>query len=65
MLAFVVKFYLDFHRVTRPRRRTLTNGSDVKYVFPLTNGSDVKYVFPLTNGSDVKYVFPRYPWPVF
>ena len=29
------KFYLDFHRVTRPwRRTTLTNGSDAKYVFP-------------------------------
>ena len=25
---------LDFHRVTRPWRRTLTNGSDVKCVFP-------------------------------
>ena len=25
-----MKFYLDFHRITRPWRRTLTNGSDVK-----------------------------------
>ena len=40
-----MKFYLDLHWVTRPSRRTLTNGSDVKYVFPLTNGSDVKGVF--------------------
>ena len=32
--ALEVKFYLDFHRVTQPWRRTLTNGSDVKYVFP-------------------------------
>ena len=46
-LALEMKFYLDFHWVTRAWRRTLTNGSDVKYVFPLTNGSDVKYVFPL------------------
>ena len=60
-LALEEKFYLDFHWVTRPWRRTLTNGSDVKYVFPLTNGSDVKYVFPLTNRSDVKYVFSRCP----
>ena len=57
-LAVEVKFYLDFHRVARPWRRTLTNGNDVKDVFPLTNGSDVKDVFPLTNGSDVKDVFP-------
>ena len=46
-LALEVKFYLDFHRVTRPWRRTLTNGSDVKYVFPrclctlIDNGNDV------------------------
>ena len=33
-LALEVKFHLDFHWVTRPWRRTLTNGSDVKYVFP-------------------------------
>ena len=33
-LALKVKFYLDFHRVARPWRQTLTNGSDVKYVFP-------------------------------
>ena len=45
-LALEVKFYLDFHWVTRPWRRTLTNGSDVIYVFALTNGSDVIYVFP-------------------
>ena len=32
-LALAVKFYLDFHWITRPWRRTLTNGSDVKYVF--------------------------------
>ena len=32
-LALEVKFYLDFHWVTRPWRRRLTNGSDVKYVF--------------------------------
>ena len=44
-LALQVKFYFDFHRVTRPWRRTLTNGSDVKYVFPLTNGSDVKNTY--------------------
>ena len=36
----------------------VTNGSDVKGVFPLTNGSDVKDALPLTNGSDVKYVYP-------
>ena len=33
-LAPQVKFHLDFHWVTRPWRRTLTNGSDLKYVFP-------------------------------
>ena len=33
-LALEVKFHLDFHRVTRPWQRTLTNGSDFKYVFP-------------------------------
>ena len=33
-LALEVKFYLDFHWVTQPWRRTLTNGRDVKYVFP-------------------------------
>ena len=33
-LALEVKFYLGFHRVTRPWRRTLTNRSGVKYVFP-------------------------------
>ena len=33
-LALEVKFPLDFHWVTRPWWRTLTNGSDVKYVFP-------------------------------
>ena len=33
-LAFEVKYDLDFHWVTRPWRRTLTNGSDVKYAFP-------------------------------
>ena len=60
-LAIEMKFYLDFHWVTHPWRRRLTNGSDIKYVFPLTNGSDVKYVFPMTIGSDVKYVFPRCP----
>ena len=27
-------FYLGFHWVTRPPRWTLTNGTDVKYVFP-------------------------------
>ena len=32
--ALEVKSYLDFHRVTRPWRQTLINGSDVKYVFP-------------------------------
>ena len=37
-----VNFFLDFHWVIRPWRRTLTNGSDVKYVFSLANGSDVK-----------------------
>ena len=31
-LATEVKFYHDFHGVTRPWRRTLTSGSDVKYV---------------------------------
>ena len=30
-LAFEMKFHLNFHRVSWPRRRTLTNGSDVKY----------------------------------
>ena len=33
-LALEVKFYLDFHWVTRPWRRRLSNESDVKYVFP-------------------------------
>ena len=33
-LALEMKFYVDFHWVTRPCRRTLTKGSDVKYVFP-------------------------------
>ena len=33
-LVLEVKFHLDFHWVARPWRRTLTNGSDVKYVFP-------------------------------
>ena len=61
-LSLEMKFYLDFHRVARPWRRTLTNRSDVKYVFPLANGSGVKYVFPLANGSDVKYVFPQCCW---
>ena len=32
-LALELKFYLDFHWVSRPWRRTLTNGSDVKYIF--------------------------------
>ena len=45
-LALEVKCYLYCHWVTRPGRRTPTNGSDVKDVFPLTNGSDVKDVFP-------------------
>ena len=56
-LALEGKSYLDFNWVARPWRRTLTNGSDVKYVFSLTNGSDVKYVFPLTNGNDVNTYF--------
>ena len=38
-----------------------TNGSDVKYIYPLINGSEVKYAFPLTKGSDVKYIFPWRP----
>ena len=29
-----VNFYLEFHWVTRQWRRTMTNGSDVKFVFP-------------------------------
>ena len=33
-LALEVKVHLDFHWVTRPWRRTLTNGNDVKYVIP-------------------------------
>ena len=33
-LALEVKFDLDFHWVTHPWQRTLTNGSDVKSVFP-------------------------------
>ena len=33
-LALEVTCYLDFHWVTRPWRRTLTNGSDVNDVFP-------------------------------
>ena len=33
-LALEGKFCLDFHWVSRPWWRTLTNGSDVKYVFP-------------------------------
>ena len=53
-----VQFDIVFHWVTCSWRRTLANGSDVKYVFPLANGSDVKYVFPPTNWSNVKYVFP-------
>ena len=32
--ALEVTFDLDFHWVTRPWRRTLTNGSDFKYVVP-------------------------------
>ena len=59
-LALEVTFYLDFHWVTRPWRRTETNLSDVKYELPLSNGSDVKYELPLSNESDVKYVFPRW-----
>ena len=30
-LALEITFHLDLHRVTRPWRRTLTSGSDVKY----------------------------------
>ena len=33
-LTLEVKFYLDFHRVARLWQQTLTNRSDVKYVFP-------------------------------
>ena len=33
-LELEAKFYIDFHWVTRPWRRTLTTGCDVKYVFP-------------------------------
>ena len=33
-LALEVKFYLDVHWVTRPWRRTLANGNDLKDVFP-------------------------------
>ena len=44
-LALEVKFHLELHWVTRPWLRTLTKGSDVKYVFPLTKGSDVKTYF--------------------
>ena len=32
-LALEVKFYLNYHWAARPWRRTLTNGSDIKYVF--------------------------------
>ena len=32
-LALGVKFHLDFHWITRPWRRTLTNGGDAGYVF--------------------------------
>ena len=28
------EIYLDFHWVTRPWRQTLTNGSDVEYLYP-------------------------------
>ena len=47
------------YEFTWPWRLTLTNGRDVKCVFPLINGSDVKCLFPLTNGNDVKCVFSR------
>ena len=40
-IALDVKFYLDFHWVTRTWWRRPNNGSDVKYVFPLTKGSEV------------------------
>ena len=39
-------FISTFTEFAWPWRRTMTNGSDVKYVFPLTNGNDVKRVFP-------------------
>ena len=45
-LALEVKFMSTFTEFTRLWWRTLTNGSDVKNVFPLTDGSDVNYVFP-------------------
>ena len=46
-LALEVKFYIKYHWVTRSWWRTLTNGSDVKYVFPLTKGNEVRQnVFP-------------------
>ena len=40
-LALGMKLHLDYHRGTWSWWQTLTDGSDVKYVFPLTNGSDV------------------------
>ena len=46
-LALEVKLDLDFHGVTRPWRRTLTNGSDVKYVFPRCRTTPYP-VFPTT-----------------
>ena len=33
-LALDTKFYIDFHWVARLWKRRLTNGSDVKYIFP-------------------------------
>ena len=46
------RIYLEFHRVTWPWRRTLTNGSDVKYVYPwcrpeyLVDGSESQDLLP-------------------
>ena len=40
-------------------RRTLTNGSDVKYIFPLTNGGDVKYIIPGSHFSQVDGAYDR------
>ena len=50
------KFFLDIHWVTRPWRRRLTNGSDVKYVFPRCRS--VKLVSTLA-ASRSQTLYPR------
>ena len=52
-LALEEKFYLDFHWVTRPWRRTLTSGSDVKYVFPRCLSTQ-GFFFPYHSGHQLR-----------